>query len=70
MKLFTQVNIPNPTNGKEYIATAQINQVAFDDREGPYYWVQEVAKGKASKIKKANFQEGKFYHHSEVMVAS
>jgi len=67
MKLFTQVNIKNPSKGKEYIVTAKATQVAFDDREGPYYWVQEVAKGKIPKINKANFMEGKFYHHSEII---
>ena len=67
MKLFTQVITTDASKGKEYVVTAQANKVAFDDREGPYYWVQEVAKGKASKIKKANFQEGKFYHHSEIL---
>jgi len=67
MKLFTQVITTNASKDKEYVVTAQANKVAFDDREGPYYWVQEVAKGKASKIKKANFQEGKFYHHSEIL---
>lgn len=67
MKLFTQVNIKNPSKGKEYIATAQINQVAFDDREGPYYFIQEVAKGKAKRSKKANFMEGQWFHHSEII---
>ena len=67
MKLFTQVITTNASKDKEYVVTAQASKVAFDDREGPYYWVQEVAKGKASKIKKANFQEGKFYHHSEIL---
>jgi hypothetical protein len=66
MKLFSKVHIQSPKAGKEYIATAQVNQVAFDDREGPYYWVQEVNKGAAQRIKKANFKEGKFIHHSEL----
>lgn len=70
MNLFTQVSVKNPNKEKEYIITARSNRVAFDDREGPYYWVQEVPKGKASRIKKANFMEGKFYHHSDVMLKS
>lgn len=66
MKLFTQVNVKRPSKGKEYIVTAKINQLGNDDREGPYYWVQEVAKGKAKRTKKANFMEGKWIHNSEL----
>lgn len=69
MKLFTQVNTSNPSKGKEYIITAAINQVATDDREGPYYWLQEVNKGKAKRIKTANFTDGKWVHNSEVSEA-
>lgn len=69
MKLFTQVNVKRPAKGKEYIATAEINQVATDERKGPYYWVQEVNKGKAKRVKTANFTDGKWIHNSELSEA-
>ena len=69
MKLFTQVNTPNPSKGKEYVVTAEVNQLAFDNRPGPFYLVQEVNKGRVNKVSKANFKEGKFYHNTEVKVA-
>lgn len=70
MKMFEQVRVPDSRKGNDYIVTAEINQVAYDDREGPYYFVQRADAGKGRRIKKADFKKGKFYHHSEVMVLS
>ena len=70
MKMFEQVRVPDSRKGNEYIVTGEINQVANDDREGPYYFVQRADVGKGRRITKANFKRGKFYHHSEVMVLS
>ena len=67
MKIFAQVRVPDSRKGNDYIVTAEINQVAYDDKEGPYYFVQKAESGKGRKIKKADFKKGKFYHHSEVM---
>ena len=67
MKMFEQVRVPDSRKGNEYIVTAEVNQVNYDDREGPYYFVQTAEDGKGRKINKANFKKGKFYHHSEVM---
>jgi len=67
MKMFEQVRVPDSRKGNDYIVTAEINQVAYDDREGPYYFVQKAESGKGRRIKKADFKRGKFYHHSEVM---
>ena len=68
--MFEQVRVPDSRKGNEYIVTAEVNQVNYDDREGPYYFVQTAEDGKGRKINKANFKKGKFYHHSEVMVLS
>jgi hypothetical protein len=70
MKMFEQVRVPDSRKGSDYIVTAEINRVANDDREGPYYFVQKVDNGKIRRIKRADFKKGKFYHHSEVMVLS
>ena len=67
MKIFEHVIVPDSKQGNDYIVTAEINQVAYDDREGPYYFVQSTAKGRGRKIKKADFKKGKFYHHSDVI---
>ena len=66
--MFEQVRVPDSRKGNDYIVTGEINQVANDNREGPYYFVQEAPQGKGKRIKRANFKKGKFYHHSEVMV--
>jgi hypothetical protein len=70
MKMFEQVRVPDSRKGNEYIVTAEVNQVNYDDRKGPYFFVQTAEDGKGRKINKANFKKGKFYHHSEVMVLS
>lgn len=70
MKMFEQVRVPDSRKGNDYIVTAEVNQVNYDDREGPYFFVQKAENGKGRKINKANFKKGKFYHHSEVMVLS
>lgn len=67
MKMFEQVRVPDSRKGNDYIVTGEINRVANDDREGPYYFVQRADSGKGRRIKKADFKKGKFYHHSEVM---
>ena len=55
----------------EYVVTAQVDGVnpEMDSREGPYYFIQEVRKGATKKIKKANFKQGKFYNHADVILA-
>ena len=68
--MFEQVRVPDSRKGNDYIVTAEINQVAYDDRKGPYYFVQKAESGKGRRIKKADFKKGKFYHHSEVMILS
>ena len=68
--MFEQVRVPDSRKGNDYIVTAEVNQVAYDDKEGPYCFVQKAESGKGRKIKKADFKKGKFYHHSEVMVLS
>ena len=70
MKMFEQVRVSDSRKGNEYIVTAEVNKVGFDDREGPYFFVQRADVGKGRRIKKADFKKGKFYHHSEVMVLS
>ncbi len=67
MKMFEQVRVSDSRKGNEYIVTAEVNKVGFDDREGPYFFVQRADVGKGRRIKKADFKKGKFYHHSEVM---
>jgi hypothetical protein len=71
MKLFSTVLIPEAKTGMEYVITAQVDNVnpEMDSRQGPYYFIQEVRKGTAKKIKKANFQQGKFYNHEDVILA-
>jgi hypothetical protein len=70
MKMFEQVRVPDSRKGNDYIVTAEVNKVNYDDREGPYFFVQSAESGKGRRIKKADFKRGKFYHHSEVMVLS
>lgn len=65
--MFEQVRVPDSRKSNEYIVTAEVNKVGFDDRKGPYFFVQRADVGKGSRIKKADFKRGKFYHHSEVM---
>lgn len=69
MKMFSTVLIPEAKKGMEYVVTAEINSVnpEMDNRPGPYYFVQEVKKGAAKKIKKANFKQGKFYNHKDIV---
>lgn len=71
MKLFSTVLIPEAKTGMEYVVTAQVDSVnpEMDSRKGPYYFIQEVRKGAAKKTKKANFQQGKFYNHEDVILA-
>jgi len=70
MKMFEQVRVPDSRKGNDYIITAEANKVAYDDREGPYFFIQTADAGKGKKINKANFKKGKFYHHSEVIKVS
>jgi hypothetical protein len=70
MKMFEQVRVPDSRKGNEYVVTAEVNKVGFDDRKGPYFFVQKAENGKGRNIKKTDFKKGKFYHHSEVMVLS
>jgi len=70
MKMFEQVRVPDSRKGNDYIITAEVNKVGYDDREGPYFFVQKAENDTGRKIKKADFKKGKFYHHSEVMVLS
>jgi len=71
MKLFSTVLIPEAKTGMEYVVTAQVDSVnpEMDSRKGPYYFIQEVRKGTAKKIKKADFRKGKFYNHADVILA-
>ena len=71
MKIFSSVLIPEAKKGMEYVVTAQVDSVnpEIDPREGPYYFIQEVRRGTTKKIKKANFKQGKFYNHADVIVA-
>ena len=71
MKLFSTVLIPETKKGMEYVVTAQVDSVnpEMDSRQGPYYFIQEVRKGAAKKIKKANFKQGQFYNHEDVILA-
>ena len=71
MKMFSNVLIPDAKKGMEYIVTATIDNVnpEMDSRPGPYYFIQEVRKGAARKLKKANFKQGKFYNHADVILA-
>lgn len=71
MKMFTQVLTPDSKKGMEYVVTAEINSVnpEMDSRPGPYYFVQETKRGGAKRIKKANFKQGRFYNHEDVILA-
>tara|TARA_Y100001972_G_C7523334_1_gene263920 strand:- start:72 stop:281 length:210 start_codon:yes stop_codon:yes gene_type:complete len=67
MKMFSKVLVPDSKKGMEYVVTAEISSSNRDDRPGPYYFVQEVKQGAARKIKKANFKQGRFYNHEDVI---
>lgn len=69
MKIFDTVTVPQAKKGMEYVVTAQVDSVnpEMDPRKGPYYFVQEVRKGTAKKIKKANFKQGRFYNHQDLV---
>jgi hypothetical protein len=69
MKIFDTVTVPQAKKGMEYVVTAKVDSVnpEMDPREGPYYFVQEVRKGAAKKIKKANFKQGRFYNHKDII---
>ena len=69
--MFSTVLIPEAQNGMEYVVTAQVDSIhpEMDSRKGPYYFIQEVRKGTAKKIKKADFRKGKFYNHADVILA-
>lgn len=56
----------------EYVVTGEVNHILSNGtiKEGPYFFIQEAQKGAGKRIKKANFKAGKFYHHSEVILAS
>ena len=71
MKMFSTVLIPEAKKGMEYVVTAEINSVnpEMDSRPGPYYFIQEVKKGAVKKIKKANFKQGKFYNHKDIVAS-
>ena len=70
MKMFSTVLIPEAKKGMEYVVTAEVSSVhpEMDNRPGPYYFIQEVKKGAARKIKKANFKQGQFYNVADVIV--
>ena len=70
MKMFSKVLIPEAKKGMEYVVTAEVSSVhpEMDNRPGPYYFIQEVKKGAARKIKKANFKQGRFYNVADVIV--
>ena len=53
--MFEQVRVPDSRKGNDYIVTAEVNKVDYDDREGPYFFVQSAESGKGRRIKKANF---------------
>ena len=69
MKMFSTVLIPEAKKGMEYVVTAEVSSVhpEMDNRPGPYYFIQEVKKGAARKIKKANFKQGRFYNCEDVV---
>ena len=71
MKMFSTVLVPDTKKGMEYVVTAEISSVnsEMDSRPGPYYFVQEVKKGATRKIKKANFKQGRFYNHEDVIIS-
>ena len=64
--MFSKVSIPNAQKYSEYIVTAQISKVFNDEREGPFYFIQETNKGGAQRVQKVDFKNGKYYHHSLV----
>ena len=53
MKMFEQVRVPDSRKGNDYIITAEVNKVGYDDREGPYFFIQTADAGKGKKINKA-----------------
>lgn len=69
--MFSQVLVPDSKNGMEYVVTAEVNEInpEKDNREGPYYFIQEVKQGTGKKTNKANFKKGKFYNHKEVILS-
>ncbi len=69
--MFSQVLVPDSKNGMEYVVTAEVNEInpEKDNREGPYYFIQEVKQGIGKKTNKANFKKGKFYNHKEVILS-
>ncbi len=71
MKMFSTVFVPDSKRGMEYVVTAEITSVnpEMDSRSGPYYFIQEVKKGTTRKIRKANFKQGRFYNHEDVILA-
>jgi len=71
MKMFSTVLVPDTKKGMEYVVTAEISSVnpEMDSRPGPYYFVQEVKKGTTRKVRKANFKQGRFYNHEDVILA-
>lgn len=70
--MFSQVFIPGAKRGMEYVVTGEVNHILSNGtiKEGPYFFIQEAQKGAGKRIKKANFKAGKFYHYSEVVLAS
>ena len=71
MKMFSTVLVPDAKKGMEYVVTAEASSVnpEMDNRPGPYYFIQEVRRGATKKLKKANFKQGKFYNHADVILA-
>ena len=71
MKMFSTVLIPDVEKGMEYVVTAEMGSInpEMDSRPGPYYLVQGVKRGTTKKLKKANFKQGKFYNHADVILA-
>ena len=72
MKMFSTVLIPGAKKGMEYVVTAQVNSVnpEMDSRKGPYYFIQEVKNKTGKRVKKADFKQGRFYNHEDVILAS
>ena len=71
MKIFSTVFVPDSKMGMEYVVTAEVTSIhpEMDSRPGPYYFIQEVKKGTTRKIRKANFKQGRFYNHEDVILA-
>ena len=70
MKMFSTVFVPDSKIGMEYVVTAEVTSInpEMDSRPGPYYFIQEVKKGTAKKIRKANFKQGRFYNVADVII--